>query len=340
MKKLIQNIIRKMNMLFLSTIVISIIFCCPAFATDKEPSVKTGPGSDYSDKTYWISLPEEQDKAFDVFFMHPTTYFGEEDGMNASLGNINVNKLSAGAVQRQGSVFKKSCNLFAPHYRQASIKVLSLDSTERDKFLSVGVEDMLEALRYYLDNYNNGRPFILAGHSQGSNITLKFLHKYGSLIDKKKLIAVYVIGWTVTDEDIEQLGIPLAVSPEQTGAIITWNTVGKEGKSPVLLPGARCVNPLNWSDAGEMQPEILNKYAKITLKDNSVIKIPHFTSAQIDDRGGLVIPVPSIIDQLSMDMGQEVYHEYDYDFFYGNLVDNVALRCQAWQDNQPVAPEK
>ncbi len=62
-----------------------------------------------------------------------------------------------------------------------------------------------------------------------------------------------------------------------------------------------------------------------------IIKVPHFTSARIDKRGTLVIPTPSIIKELSMGMGPEVYHGYDYDFFYGNLVKNVAKRCKAWQ---------
>ena len=37
-----------------------------------------------------------------------------------------------------------------------------------------------------------------------------------------------------------------------------------------------------------------------------------------------MIPVPGIGGELDHSMGPGVYHAYDYDFFYGNLIENVA----------------
>ena len=303
--------------------------------TAEKTSSALPPAPDYSQKSCWLRIEKDPQKAFDVFYVHPTTYMDTRDGMNARLDNAEANKGAESAFQRQATVFQDTCNTYAPRYRQAAIKVLSLSGKEREKYLRTGMEDVHKAFAYYLKHYNKGRPYILAGHSQGSQVLRDFLFKYGKLVDNKKLIAIYAIGYTITAEDIKKIGFPLAVSADQVGGIITWNTAGKNGKSPVVEPGALCINPLSWTDSHVEQPKTKNIYARILLKDGKSLKIPHFTSARIDDRGTLLIPTPAIIRQLNMGMGPEVYHAYDYDFFYGNLVQNVAIRCKAWQKQQP-----
>ena len=307
---------------FLSLIVLSASICCIAQKID------------YSNKSNWLRAEKNPKKSFDVFFVYPTTYKNDKDGMNARLDNKEANKGAESAYQRQATVFKKMCNIYAPRYRQASIKVLSMSEKERAEYLNIGLEDVCDAFNYYLQNYNDGRPYIIAGHSQGSQIIRSFLLKYRSLIDDRKLVAVYAIGYTFTAEHLRKMGLSLAVKADQTGGLITWNTVGKNGKSPVVNPEALCVNPLSWTNSHTEQPKSKNIYARILLKDGKFLKIPHFTSAQIDKRGTLIIPTPSIISKLKMGMGPEVYHGYDYDFFYGNLVENVAARCKAWQEKQ------
>ncbi len=286
---------------------------------------------DYSKDSSWLRLDKNPEKQFDVFYVHPTSYMDTQDGMNATLDNKAANKGAEAAYQRQATAFKTTCNIYAPRYRQASIKVLSLSEKEREKYLNIGLLNICDAFKYYLQNYNKGRPYIIASHSQGSQIVRDLLLKHGSLINKKKLIAVYAIGYTITADDLKKMGLPLAVKADQTGGIIVWNTTGKNGKSPVVEPGALCVNPLSWTNSNVEQPKSKNIYARILLENGKFLKIPHFTSAAIDKRGTLVIPTPSVISKLKMGMGPEVYHGYDYDFFYGNIVENVAVRCDAWK---------
>ncbi len=285
---------------------------------------------DYANEESWSRIATSPDKPVDVFFMHPTTYGTLDFGYNAPIDDPGIRAETDGTVQAQASVFEKSCNIFAPRYRQVSMAVLSMDQKTQDQRLGIAMGDMLRAFTYYLEHYNNGRPFILAGHSQGSNVTKLFLRKYRDMIPDDKLVAAYLIGWTFTREDLAQLRLPLAESPDRTGALVTWNTVGKGGVSPTIRPGALCVNPLTWTaDAGEA-PAALDSYALIELKDGSTVKKEHFTPARINEEGGLEIPAPAIEDQLNMAMGKAVYHRYDYAFFYGNLVENAAARCQAW----------
>jgi hypothetical protein len=290
---------------------------------------------DYSKKSCWLYVEGNPVKTADVFYVHPTTYMDTGDGMNASLNNKKANVGARRAFERQATAFRNSCNIYAPRYRQASIKVLTMSEKERAKYLAVGMKDAVKAFKYYLKHYNKGRPYILASHSQGSQVVRDFLIKHGNLIDKKRLIAVYAVGYTFTAEDLKKIGLPLAVKADQTGGIITWNTIGKNGKSPVINPGALCVNPLSWNNAPEEQPKSKNIYARIQLKNGKYFTIQHFTSARIGKNGGLIIPepAPAVREKLSLGMGAEVYHGYDYDFFYGNIVENVAERCAAWRMN-------
>ena len=289
---------------------------------------------DYSQDSSWSVVTKDPARSFDVFFIHPTTYGKAEYGLNAPIDKIEIRKGTDASVQTQASAFKKSCNIYAPRYRQVSMEVLGMETEKREPYLTVAENDILRAFNYYLEHFNNGRPYILASHSQGSVVALRLLKKHKGLAKKDQMVAAYLIGWTFTDNDLKESGLPLAVAPEQTGALITWNTIGKGGNSPTLLPGANCVNPLTWTASRENAPASLNLGAVIDLDDGTVRKIKNFTSARINEAGGLEIPTPSIVDQLDMKMGPEVYHRYDYAFFYENIVENAKARCKAWAEKK------
>jgi pimeloyl-ACP methyl ester carboxylesterase len=288
----------------------------------------------YSQDSSWSFVTKNPQKSFDVFFIHPTTYGTTEFGLNAPIDNKDIIKETDDTVLSQASVFKEKCNIYAPRYRQMSIAALSMADEKRAPYLAVAENDVLAAFKYYLKHYNNGRPYILAAHSQGSKIALCLLKKHRQLFSNDQLVAAYLPGWTFTDEDLKQINIPLAVKPDQVGALITWNTIGKGGKSPTLLPGANCVNPLSWTNTTKEQPASLNLGAVIELTDGTIAQIQHFTSARINQAGGLEIPPPAIEDKLDMRMGKAIYHRYDYAFFHGNLVENVGVRCSAWTNKK------
>ena len=65
---------------------------------------------------------------------------------------------------------------------------------------------------------------------------------------QKRLVAAYLIGYSVTKDDLKKYPwMKLAQGENDTGVIITYNTEGADaGPSPVLLPGAGAINPLNW----------------------------------------------------------------------------------------------
>lgn len=287
---------------------------------------------DYGKDASWSYLTKQPDKAFDVFFVHPTTYGTKKYGLNAPIDDKEIMTGTDDSVAAQASVFQSKCNIYAPRYRQMSIVVLGMSEEESAPYLAVAENDVLAAFKYYLKHHNNGRPYFLASHSQGSKIMLYILKKHRDLVRNDQLVAAYLIGWTFTNDDLKKIRLPLAVNPRQLGALITWNTVGKGGKSPTLLPGANCVNPLSWTNTTDEQPASLNLGAVIDLTGGVIVKIKHFTSARINHEGGLEIPTPSIADKLNLGMGKAVYHRYDYAFFYRNLVENIGVRCAAWNN--------
>ena len=104
----------------------------------------------------------------DVFFVHPTTFFGTA-GWNQSLDDTSTNQLTDMFVLRsQASVFNSCCRIYAPRYRQATIFSFMDSSGSGKDALQLAYGDVERAFDYYIEHYNQGRPFILAGHSQGS----------------------------------------------------------------------------------------------------------------------------------------------------------------------------
>lgn len=113
--------------------------------------------------------------------------------------------------------YEAGTNLFVPYYRQAAginvlqallWKIKQTDSDAATTALETAYKDVEDAFDYYMANYNKDannkpRPFILAGHSQGSNLLLMLLERrFSDAALRKQLVAAYVIGWSVTDDDM------------------------------------------------------------------------------------------------------------------------------------------
>ena len=105
----------------------------------------------------------------DVFFIHPTTYLDnatwnarfDEDGFTGR-------QLEDAVVRYQVSTFNGCCRIFAPRYRQATLSVFVNPSDDSNKALDLAYSDVVRAFDRFIEKENNGRPFILASHSQGS----------------------------------------------------------------------------------------------------------------------------------------------------------------------------
>lgn len=314
------------------TVLMIVVSCCNENNTAVDDSI------DYSKNVNWLVQGQKIDQNVDVFFVYPTI-FGDPNMLLMDINDSSLRLSASYALKKQASIFNGSCNIFAPYYRQVSMTVLSMDEKAQDSLLAVGFGDVKKAFYYYLDSLNNGRPFFVAGHSQGSEMLLKLLKDKDFNDDiYKNMIAAYLIGYTVTDDDLKANPLlKLAQDSSDLGVIITYNTQapGASG-SPVLLEGANCINPISWSTNGELAQKENNLGAVFfTTKGELDSIVPEFTSARIDlTNGALIAAEPDPKDYNVIEtFPPGIYHVFDYSFFYNNLKKNVNDRINAFEKN-------
>lgn len=305
----------------------------------------------YSDDISWASKPKTINKSVDVFYVYPTVYVGKTP-QNMDVFDPQMRKIVQGPLISQAGVYSSHANLYAPFYRQQSADTQSMEPNNggRDAFVDplflMGYQDVERAFDYYIKHLNPDRPFILAGHSQGSMVVIHLLrNRLQDPTLQKRMVAAYPIGYTVKNSDLARYPwMKLAQSETDTGVIITFNTEGKNAKgSPVLLTDAVTINPLNWKTDGTPAARTANIGAVFFNEGASEVleEIPHFAGAYIDAKTGALIatdiqtPKSDKIDLVHIGRWPaEVYHQYDYAFWFGNLKANVKKRIEAYQTKQ------
>jgi len=285
----------------------------------------------YDETSSWLFQELSPQKKLDVFYVYPTIY-GDENPTNMDIYNEALRDKAMRSFKKQTGVYTEVGNIFAPFYRQVSMAVLDpSEDTYKNKNFLLGYKDVSRAFEYYLKHLNNGRPFILAGHSQGSMglITLMREH-FESVKLQKQLIAAYLIGYSVTKEDFRQYPwMKPATGESDTGVIVSYNSQAPGAKgSPVILSGAFCINPLNWKTDGTPAAASSNLGAVFFKADGSVDKVvPHYSGATIDiATGALTTVLPEKLDTGGFPKG--VYHIYDYSLWFNNLKKNIKLRSE------------
>jgi Protein of unknown function (DUF3089) len=339
---------------------------------DRDAAPNSGPAPDYSNLYFWASSPykhdpgdsipaflkdEKRDSCVDVFFIHPTSYLGNAIGTkiiepdnnlkeilddlktaswNADLTDSAINKRTDfGSILYQASVFNGSCRVFAPRYRQANIKAFFVrDTPSAQNAFDLAYSDIKKAFEYYLKHDNNGRPVIIASHSQGSLHAIRLLREFfdGKPL-QQKLVCAYIIGYQIPVGTFKQ--IPIGNSPEATGCFVGWRSYQKgEIPGPIKREEGNsvCVNPLTWKTSTEWAPVSLNK-GSLSLFNTLA---PHAVSAGIE-------PASKILwVSLPEDLGEKIkklqnLHIYDYNLFWMNIRVNIKQRTDAWlkKNNNP-----
>ena len=245
------------------------------------------------------------------------------------------------------SVYEDSTNVFIPYYRQASLRV-QIDSWRKTGDIRNALKnntpyaDITAALDYYFENCNNGHPFIIASHSQGSGICTLVLENYFKEHADyyERMVAAYVLGFSVTKDELEaNPHLKFATGESDTGVIVSWNIEGprnveENAPNAVVMPNAISINPLNWrlddtyAPAGEnLGSLVLNeKTGETEIRDIGA-------DAQVVPERGVVVtnadhePMTGMPDVF----GTQSFHNGDYTFYYNNIKDNVAKRIATYQ---------
>ena len=284
----------------------------------------------YSDSACWAVSQPSASYPYDVFYVYPTFYNGAA-GTVMDVYKTRLGGIIKSNVRKNTAIFGDA-PLYAPLYRQASFKTLFLSDQECRCVLATPFQDIINAFEYFDKHISCGRPFILAGHSQGSRMLANLLkEKFNNPALRRRMIAAYLPGYCLTSEEVlSHPWLKPAAGAEDTGIIITYNTQAQSGlKNPVFSGKAVCTNPLNWSR--EIAPKELNAGAVFFDRYGTPVKtIKHFTSAYIDKDGLLITPDVDIDIYSSGIFDKGIYHVYDYDFFFNNLKHNAAQRISAY----------
>ena len=289
---------------------------------------------DYSDDTLWAYNGTDLSKQADLFFIAPTIYQGDENAINMPLDDEKSKEAFLGSLNMERGIYDQTLNMYAPYYRQGSLS--AIEHGRMDEAYGIAYEDISAAFEYYIENINNGKPFVLAGFSQGSYLCLELMKHYPQHLDK--MIACYCIGWSLTEQDISENPQLVPASGEtDTGVIVCINTESEDIDASFVIPkGTKSygINPLNWQTDDTKADKSLNLGACFTDYDGNIQReVPQLTGAYLDDtRGALKVTDVSKEDYpaaLSF-MKEGEYHIYDYQFFYRNLQENVAKRVDTY----------
>lgn len=304
--------------------------------------------TDYSVKTNWCKIPQAA-KDVDTFYIPATNYDGEEAGAPdfAPIDNKEMLAGIADEYQAHASAYAELTNVFVPYYRQASLKYEEACWRKTGNMCTAltgtPYTDISAALDYYFKHYNGGRPFIIAGHSQGSAMTKLCLMNYFKEHPDyyKRMVAAYVIGFAVTKDDLKNYPhLKFATGESDTGVIVSWNTEAPgnaNAQNMVLMPGAISINPLNWKldDTYAPADENLGSYVLNveTLEREFMYDIN--ADAQVNvSRGVVVTNAVCPYNPYTNIFGNASFHNEDYGLFYNNIKDNVATRIAAYKKQQ------
>ncbi|HEY5390674.1 MAG TPA: DUF3089 domain-containing protein [Hanamia sp.] len=300
---------------------------------------------DYSSLNYWAASPfkydpsdkvpqdlknETKDSLADVFFIYPTTYTDTQmpDGWNADIDNESLNKKTDNsAILYQASVFNKYCRVFSPRYRQANIEAFYTSDTQRaDAAFDTAYADVRNAFEYYLQHYNNGRPIIIASHSQGTFHAGRLLKEFfDNKPLQKQLVCAYIIGLPVFTNYFSELK-PCRDSTA-TGCFVTWRTFEEGYIAPFIKKEslkAYVINPLTWTMDTALAPASLNRGGVLRNFNKA---IPGLVQAQIHGNV-LWVNKPKFFG--SIFLKTKNYHIADYNLFYENIRENVGTRIRSF----------
>ncbi len=165
------------------------------------------------------------DPDIDCFYVYPTV--SRDPGMNSDL-TAGIEENAAAAVQF--GRFNGICRTFAPIYRQGTINSIGAVASGQNPLPILGLAygDVVAAWRDYLQHRNNGRPFVLIGHSQGTiHLTQLLAREIEGRPEAARMISALLIGFNVEVPQGRDVGgsfqrTPLCTRAGQTGCVVTY----------------------------------------------------------------------------------------------------------------------
>lgn len=321
------------------------------------------PAPDYDDRRNWPALPETRDAAditplgvagvdqrrapVDVFFIHPTTFFSTAQWNASTTDAANNKRVDDAPIRNQASVFNGCCRIYAPIYRQMTLGGYIRWSQNSEAASALAYSDVRRAFEHYLDRFNDGRPFIIAGHSQGSRHARRLIEEMveGKPI-ARRFVAGYLVGHWIEREWFERpTAFPPCTRADDTGCILTWSmfaegrngpaqrvTLGRQSRYPpeTLRRPYVCINPISWSAGAAKADKALNRGAWLHgAGERPRAPDVGLVSARCSD-GAVYVSKPGSAAYTAQVVPFGNFHNLDYSMAYMNVRENASARVAAF----------
>ena len=325
------------------------------------------PAPDYSQSENWAGLPtrsgledfvppghalaDQGSAPVDVFFVHPTGYLSDGPWAFSMNANSATEENTNWMMANQASAYNGCCNIYAPRYRQASIFAYFRGEEVRKEVLGFAYQDVLAAFDHFLAEFNQGRPFVLASHSQGTHHSIRLLQERISGTPlAKRLVAAYIIGGQIGQSEVDAMeDISVCSSASDLGCVIHWDTYSDTALDSDLAEreGAVCVNPLSWEHNGGLAQSTQHQGA-VPMAGSFNVQFGAEDIPQGIKFAALGTPMPGLLDAQckggvlfvtdqgdnqfgeSAGFGGGNYHLMDYPLFHMDIRRNVNNRVLAF----------
>ena len=302
---------------------------------------------DYSDISSWAAHPQKKEGILnsfytnkeslkaDVFYIYPTLLTSKDDNnWNSDIYNLeNKKRVKDIAIQYQASAWTGAGKIYSPYYRQVHYRSFYEPYTSNGgkKAGLVAYQDIKDAFEYYLKYFNQGRPIILAGHSQGAFHCKLLMRDYfdGKEL-QNQLVAAYIPGVKVGDSEFES--IFHLRGPDETGGYLNWNTFKikrkpKKGKHPAFYSWKKTqfvTNPITWDNERVSNTD---DHKGLFSFDKKIY--PKALSVQIYD-GVLWSSFPKIDNSNLLLRTISNYHFGDINLFWKDIYENAIVRVNSF----------
>ena len=328
------------NTISLFLLCILFITCKPIYITSDFDFASSPEAPDYSDNKDWAVLPSQWPKELeevvgphikkeaDVFYIYPTLFTDKKDaGWNSNVRSSKIrNEILSKAIAFQASAWTKAANLYAPFYRQAHYRIFVDPYSSQGKEAGyMAYKDVKRAFIYYLENYNAGKPIIIAAHSQGSMHAKRLVHDFFDETPlQEKLVVAYLIGVKISPNEFKNIP-PLEIA-DATGGFVSWNSYRKNRlpkRYESWYKGGVVTNPITW-DAQNTSDE--KDHLGVLYSDFKV----YSKSIEIERIDGMLwASVPKIPKRFLLSFVKN-YHFADVNLFWADIQKNAQLRVSSW----------
>jgi hypothetical protein len=327
------------------------------------------PQLDYSSESSWASLPSIGDEAdlipageegidqlnskVDVFFVHPTGYLKGHTWTDPLEEESATKENTQWMMANQASAYNGCCSIYAPHYRQASIYSYFGTDELRDEVHAFVYQDVKKSFEYFISNYSNGRPFIIASHSQGTHHSIRLLAEEIDGTDLySRMVGAYIIGGTISKDRMNEMSeISICDSATQLGCLVHWDTynVNYLNREMPIYKNNICVNPITWKNEGAISNladakgavYVSGEFALDFTGDDGPkgesfgpLEAPLKQYVQAQCKNGLLFVTDQTGTRFQAFGGSKGnYHGLDYALFYMDIRENAILKVKTYLDN-------